>query len=309
MFRPVERNVLNQISLTGMRSIVLLGLLIAAPRSLKEIRKAFLELNIIEESHSDDILRIDLNTIKSIGCEISRPSPKNDFKYTLLEHPFSLKITDEDIRYFKKVYSRLKADANIRMLLDFDELIQKISNYIYDSDIKEKFIGVSAFKYYSIDSIKELLVDCKYEKTLELVYKKTKKDNEYTKEVIAQKLVFNNDQLYLHCYDKSIHKSIVLNVKRILRILSRKIENGTPDIKKFVVKFYLKDFNLENLNEDEFVIEITNNEYIVEGAYYNEFLALQRVLSFGACCTVIEPEEFKNKVIKKLKEMRNIYGT
>ena len=195
------------------------------------------------------------------------------------------------------------------MLLDFDELIQKISNYIYDSDIKEKFIGVSAFKYYSIDSIKELLVDCKYEKTLELVYKKTKKDNEYTKEVIAQKLVFNNDQLYLHCYDKSIHKSIVLNVKRILRILSRKIENGTPDIKKFVVKFYLKDFNLENLNEDEFVIEITNNEYIVEGAYYNEFLALQRVLSFGACCTVIEPEEFKNKVIKKLKEMRNIYGT
>ena len=38
---------LNQISLTGIRAITLMGLLMVAPRSMKEIREAFLEYKII----------------------------------------------------------------------------------------------------------------------------------------------------------------------------------------------------------------------------------------------------------------------
>ena len=52
MFKPVEKSELNQISLTGLRSIILLGLLIAAPRSLEEIREAFLEYKIIDKTQS-----------------------------------------------------------------------------------------------------------------------------------------------------------------------------------------------------------------------------------------------------------------
>ena len=308
MFKPVEKSELNQISLTGLRSIILLGLLIAAPRSLEEIREAFLEYKIIDKTQSNDILRIDLNTLKSIGCKISRSSPKTNHKYVLLEHPFSLKFTDEDFKYFKKVYERLKVDSDIKTLMEFDELIRKISNHIHSNEMQEKFLGISAFKYFSSDFIKELLIDCKQEKTLELTYKKTSREKEYQKEVIAQKLVFNNDQLYLHCFDKSINKSIVLNARRIIKILSRKLKGGAPDIKKFTVKFLLKDFNLEYLTEEESVVEFLNDECIVEGSYYNEFLAMQRILSLGSSCTVLEPIDFRNKIINKLKEMRNIYG-
>lgn len=308
MFKPIEKNELNQISLTGTRSIVLIGLLIAAPRSLKEIRETFLSLNLIDINHSDDSLRIDINTIKSMGCELSRPTPSNSYKYELLDHPFSLKITDEDIRYFKKVYNRLKADANIGLLLEYDELINKIARHIYNTEMKEKFIGISAFKYFNTDFIKELINDCKNEKTLEIIYHKPPTNKEYKKEVIAQKLVFNNDQVYLHCYDKSIQKSIVLNAKRILKILSRTIKGGAPDIKTVQIKFILNDFNVDLLNDEEIIVGTTNDGYIVEGSYYNEFLALQRILSFGSNCIVIEPIDFKEKVISKLKEMRNVYG-
>ena len=48
MFKPADKSELNQVSLTGLRGIVLLGLLIEAPRSLKEIREIFTELNIFE---------------------------------------------------------------------------------------------------------------------------------------------------------------------------------------------------------------------------------------------------------------------
>ena len=34
---------------------------------------------------------------------------------------------------------------------------------------------------------------------------------------------------------------------------------------------------------------------------------MQRVLSFGKNCTVLEPDKFKAKLIEKIKEMRNIY--
>ena len=42
MFKPADKTELNQISLTGMRAIVLIGLLIEAPRTLEEIREKFI---------------------------------------------------------------------------------------------------------------------------------------------------------------------------------------------------------------------------------------------------------------------------
>ncbi len=102
MFKIADKTELNQISLTGVRGIVLAGLLIMQPRSLEEIRKAFIELNIMENENSDDILRIDLNTLKIMGCEISRASAKTGFKYVLGKHPFAFKIDDEEIVLLKK---------------------------------------------------------------------------------------------------------------------------------------------------------------------------------------------------------------
>ena len=87
MHRIVEKTELNQISLTGMRALILVGLLIKAPRSLEEIKETFINYNIMEKSHSNDIIRIDLNTLRAMGCEISRASIKTNYKYVLTKHP------------------------------------------------------------------------------------------------------------------------------------------------------------------------------------------------------------------------------
>ena len=50
------------------------------------------------------------------------------------------------------------------------------------------------------------------------------------------------------------------------------------------------------------------NGYIIEGEYHNDFIAIQRILSFGADCTVLEPENFKKKIIEKLKSIRREYN-
>jgi predicted DNA-binding transcriptional regulator YafY len=61
------------------------------------------------------------------------------------------------------------------------------------------------------------------------------------------------------------------------------------------------------LENNEEIIEKTEDGFLIEGFYFNDFLATQRVLSFGSKCTVIEPLEFKKTIINKIKEMRNIY--
>ena len=152
-----------------------------------------------------------------------------------------------------------------------------------------------------------MLIDCKEHNTLDVIYKKPTSNNESRKEINAQKVVFQNDKVYLYGYDLEKQDSIILNIKRIRSIEGRRPqdENLEPKLKK--VKFLLKGSRTEDLLENEQIIETKENGYIIEGKYYTDFIATQRVLSLGANCVVLEPVEFRNSVVNKIKEMRKIY--
>ena len=57
----------------------------------------------MEDCSSSDILRIDLNTLKTMGCEISRSVRKTGYKYILTKHPFELRIEDFELNLLKKL--------------------------------------------------------------------------------------------------------------------------------------------------------------------------------------------------------------
>ena len=299
---------LNQISLTGMRAILLLGLLVKAPRTLEEIRSIFQEFEIMDETASDDILRIDINTLRTMGCEISRADIKTGFRYTLTKHPFQLNLTSEEVNVLKKVYKRVKDSANIKMLIQYDELFKKIANFVSDEKIKEEIYGILALKNYHVDLVNELLQDCKENNVLKLVYKNPDTKEESEKEIYALRLVYQNDKVYLYGYDYNKQESVVLNVKRIKSILSRILNKGDIEVKSVCVKFFLKNFGITEADECETIMEKREDGFIIEGKYHTEFIAIQRILSFGANCTVLEPSDFRDKIIQKLKDMRKIYN-
>jgi predicted DNA-binding transcriptional regulator YafY len=307
VFKTADRTELNQISLTGIRSIVLAGLLIMAPRSLDEIRKAFVDLQIMEDDNSDDILRIDLNTLKHMGCEISRSSAKTNFKYVLGKHPFSFTMTENELKALKKAYSKIAESASLQLLISYDELFKKISAYVSDPEAKEAFLGISALRHFDSQEIKELLLDCSNQRTIELLYQKPASKNPEKKEIVAQNLVFQNEKMYLYGYDLEKQESVVLNYKRIKSILSRKLKQDGIEVKSVQVKFTLDGVLNKRLQANEKVVEKNGKTLTVVGDYHNEFLAIQRILSFGSKCKVIEPVEFKNVIISKLKEMRKNY--
>ncbi len=310
MFESATKFDLCQISLTGARAVALIGLLMQAPRSLEEIKQAFVKFKLMEENGSYDVIRIDINTLRAMGCEITRADSKTNGKYVLNRHPYELNFDKDEINIVKRIYKKLKDEFDITTLLEYDKLFKKLANYVGDENIKNQLLSISILSSQDNDMIYQLLDDCKEKKILKLIYKSPNSEERSTKEIALNKLVCKNDKLYLYAYDLNKKEAVTLNIKRIIEILSREDDNEhrTGDFKPIDIKFRLKDFGVNGLEDCESIVEIDKDGYIVLGNYHNEFVAMQRILSFGANCTILSPEEFKKQLIKTLKSMKEAYN-
>ena len=308
MFKPVEKEILAQISLTGMRALALISLLVEAPRSLEEIREEFIKLNILEETNSNDILRIDLNTLRNAGYEISRASARTNYKYVLLKHPFGMNITPDEVNLLKKFYKRIKEKNDIDILIKYDSLFKKIAGCICDEKVKESVLGISIFNRYNLELVKDLIIDARYNNIVDLTYRKAGAKIDSVKEIAVRQIVFKNDKMYLYGLNLQSGEPVTLLINKIIKILGRKPKREDIDLKTIKVKYHLRSFGIDALEPEETILESNENGFIIEGRYYNEFWAAQRILSFGAKCTVLEPADFKRNIIKKITEMGEVYG-
>ena len=308
MFKPIEKSELNQISLTGVRAIVILGLLMVAPRSFEDLRKFLIEINLMEETNSIDTLRVDMNTLKAIGCEISRSNSKTNQKFILTKHPFSFEITKDEINVLRKIYKQIKKTKNIQELFDYDELFKKIAYFVQDEKIKEELLGISVFKRFArIDEIRDLIVDVENGTIIKLKYKKTLASRIATKEVVIKNIEVQNESIILSCFDILKNRKMTLNYARIVQILSRRKNDIDFEVASMQVRFKLTDFGVEVMRDNERIIDSDLEGYYIQGEYFSEFSAIQRVLSFGDKCTVIYPQDFRDTVISKLRNMRAGY--
>ena len=308
VFKPDTNIDLCQISLTGARAIALIGLLTDEPRSLEEIREAFIEYNLMDEDNSNDIIRIDINTLRAMGCEITRADGKSGHKFKLLRHPYELNIESNEIKLIKRIYKKLRDEFDINELIKYDNLFRKIAQYVGDPEIKEQMLGLSVLNKYNSDLVNRLIEDSKSKKVLTLVYKSPNSSTSSKKKIALKEVVYKNDKLYLYGFDTEKQVAVTLNIDRIVEFLSCDENNKEIEIEPTKVKFHLKDFGVNGLEDYEHIISYDESGYTIQGDYHNDFVAIQRILSFGANCTVIAPNDFKNKVIKKLKSMKEVYN-
>lgn len=307
MFKTLEKKETEQISITGSRAIVIIGLLTIMPRTFEEIKQELINYKVLDEDSTDDIVKIDLNTVKAIGCEISKQNTHNSYKYVLEKNPLSMNITQEEIQVLKKAYNILKQSNNIQLLLNYDALFKKLADYVYDSEAKEALLGISVLKYIDTNLIRDLILFCNKKSLIKFVYYTPATQKESVKEGIAQKVYFQNDKVYLSLNDFDKKNLITYNVKRIKAIISQSLFKGNEVNNHYKVLYYLKNINTDELLENEKIVEYNEQGYLVEATFSNDFWAAQRVLNFGSKCTVVEPAEFRDKIISKLKETRKFY--
>ncbi|MCD7779183.1 MAG: WYL domain-containing protein [Candidatus Gastranaerophilales bacterium] len=297
------------ISITGYRILIILKSLMLSGRTIDELAEILKNDSITSKSVSKDTIRIAINTLKSAGCKILRPSKANGFKYELLSHPFCLKITDEELNSFIKLRDRVAEDLRWSDIFIINDLYEKIINLTCDLKLIEDIKNTSPLKIKNKQIIFEIANNALTGKKLNIRYLSPRFGEEDI-EIIPDKITFENGRIYLWCFNLKYNRNGLLNAERILKINSVSI-NNTKVSKSFVydVIYEINGIAAEEfeLKENEKIIEENENTIKVCAVVDNEFLFIQRLLLFGNEFKLISPDFFREKLINKIKLIQKGY--
>lgn len=296
----------NLMSLTGYRTLVILGLLMNSPKSNDEINDYFLNHQYIQEKFSNDTLRIYINSLRAIGCEITRADKSNNQKYELISHPFDYDIPKSQLNAISKLYKSVYEKIDLDEVLSMENFFQKLLSLVKNADTKTFLSNFYFFKHIDKNILRDLLTHCKNKNQIIFLYNSPKSGPKEI-EIIADKLSFKSEKLYLWGQNLTHKEYSYFAVERILKILSIKLSKDNKEFPSIKVIYELKNQNDYILKPDENLIEKKEDSLIIEANSKNEFNLMQRILYMADDCKILEPESFKNKLLNKLKSMEKSY--
>ncbi|MBQ8887471.1 MAG: WYL domain-containing protein [Candidatus Gastranaerophilales bacterium] len=296
------------ISLTGYRILIILKALMEKSRTIDELVQIIEKNKIINKVTSKDTIRIDLNTLKRAGCKISRPSKANNYKYELLSHPFTFKLSDKELRVLLRLRDKLTQEMEWQDVLIFNELYSKIASVTFNEELINEIENTKPLINVDVNILEEFSSPLIIGKKVQIIYNSPKFGKEEL-DIVPQKVSFENGKLYLWCYSYKYKMNSLLNIERIVKInfvdISKTIETkASYDVTYSIVGNALKTFEPKEFEE---IIEKTKDSIKVLAHVENEFYFVQRLLLFGKDFKIISPDFFKEKLINKIKLMQKGY--
>jgi len=298
----------NLMSLTGYRTLVILSALIESPMSNEEINECLLNDQYIQEKFSNDTLRLYINSLREVGCEIIGANKSNNKKYELISHPFTYEIPKSQLKAISKLYKSIYDKIDIKEVILIEKFFEKVLSLVKSQDAKETLKNISALKGINKNILNDLLLHCKNKNQIVFTYN-SPRSGEKQIEIVADEISFKSGKLYLWG-DNLTHKQYsYFAVDRILKICNIKLlktKEGFPSIK---VTYELYNNNGYIPLASEKIIEESDNKLVVEVDCENEFSLMQRLLYLADDCKILQPQEFKDKLLAKLMTMKENYET
>ena len=313
-FQRSDYSELDNISLTALRIIYIFNMLLKSPCDDKEINLKLKEK--IEDSRelSKDTICIYLHTLRLLGCVISRPTRTNNFKYVMLLHPFKFHLTKKEVETLMELRKYVSSLGEWKTAVEIDDLFDTISAHLNPSTKKlfhstqKSFLRREITADNFFQDIKQLEKYCKQSKTLTLLYN-SPESGEKNIILTAEKITMENGAFYIWGYNEDMATTMYLRLDRILDIKSVSMRNNKIKPKYFTVKYKLQGKSAcAVLFEEDFIVEKKENEIIIESKVRNKFRFFQKILSYGNECTILEPQEIKEELADKLKNMLRLYN-
>ncbi len=296
----------NLMSFTAFKSLLLFSYLLEQPRSYEEIRDYFANHEYLNETISIDTLRVYINSLERIGCIIRRGRKAEGSKYHLEKHPFELSIDDEYVKSLIKVYKIIAKSIDVEELLYLFNFFKKLTKMVKNDKLREVLECVSPLSKIDLDIFKVLLKACRRNDEVSITYLSPASGKRVIN-VLAQKILVANNKVYFQGISSSHKGSARFLLSRITSVPVVNIErtiNLSDEICIVGCEIYDKLFEpLEN----ERIISNDGEKYTIEIDCKNRFLTRQRLLSFGADCKIIYPQDFKNEFVSILKKMKDEY--
>jgi hypothetical protein len=111
---------------TALRLIKVLDLLLEQPMSHQELAMALQEALKLPSAPSSDMVLLYIKTLRHLGCDITRPSLRTSYRYSLRKHPFGLFLDEPDIDTLVQLRQSVEVHMSVIDLLNYDELVETL---------------------------------------------------------------------------------------------------------------------------------------------------------------------------------------
>ncbi len=296
------------ISITGYRTLLILKSLMVRSYTIDELVEILKNDSITNKAVSKDTVRIAINTLKSVGCEILRPNKANNYKYQLIKHPFSLKISDKELKTFTMLRDKIAEEIKYDDVFTLNDLYEKLISLTLNEEQIDYVNNTQPLKKINKKILKDITNQQIIGKKVQIKYLSPNFGEEDI-EVIPQKITYESGKIYLRCYIFKYKTNSLLNVERILKINSIDMFNIYNKNSSYKVVYELcgNSKNIFKVQKNEKIISGNTNSIKVEALVDNEFLFIQRLLLFGTDFKIISPDFFREKLIDKIKLIQKGY--
>ena len=305
-FQETNKVTYNLMSFTSFKALIIFSMLCDGPKSYDEIRSA-IENNeyLNKEKFSIDTMRVYLNSLRRIGCEIKRVKGADKIsRYVITSHPFELKLSEEQIKSAVKVYKSLVKKMNIKEILYMNKLFEKISAYINDENLTFTVKSVSMLRDVNCEILEKLIKCCDRKNEIVMKYRSPNSGDKDIK-VLTKDIEISNGKIYLSGFGYEYKQNVKYPVSRILEIKEINESDLNEALKfKVVYELYSSKYTPK---DDEEIIKQNEDKYVIEILSDNKFYVKQRLLEYGPAAKIIEPVEFKEEFVKLLNKMKAGY--
>lgn len=298
----------NLMSFTGFKSILIFSLLLEGPKSYAEIREFLVNHEYLHESVSIDTLRIYINSLRKIGCNITKTTKNRITRYSIDSHPFELKITERQAESILKIYKAISQSIDISDLISLQRFFEKFSQYITNEDLKNKLKNISPLNNISHEIVRDLTIYAQNNTEITILYNSLNSGQKNI-DILVDKLLINNGKLYVYGVNSEHNNYSSFLVSRILKIVSVNLNESKLTAPEITVGYEFRkngDDNIELLDCEK-IVESFGDKIVIEIKSRNKFDIMQRIMYHSNRCTVLYPESFRNDIVACLKQMKESY--
>lgn len=297
----------QKVSITGLRTLFILDILLKGPASKKEISDILINNPHLKNVTAEGIT-IDINTLKSAGFEIDNLGKKENYRYKINWNPIKFKLAKSELRVLCNMKNAVIELYEPIFIIKLHKLFEKITKYI-ENDSNNELMNFQYFLNINSELFMELYALTKRKKDVKILYNSPHTGKKEIS-IKLKEIKYNNSKLYLTGFCPDYPNTTVLRIDNIIRVI--KILKPDENINKTKIKAICckikpaakEKMNL--LNEEKILLE--NKNFIkIELKSDNEFMIIQRLLSYGDDLISIKNKDIKEKYLSELAEIKKIY--
>lgn len=295
-----------KVRLSVYKALFVLKTLINSQCSAEEILLAAQKDKYIQGSLNIDILRLIINALRNIGCEIS----KNDkSEYIMIKHPFGFCPNEKYIKLLYEIEKYFLDKNDWKTVCNIDDLFEHFSTQIekngqisYFRNMKSPFVKIRK-NVLNILRTKEITG-----KELLFFYRSSKTEAGL-RHLFVNSLYCDRGRIYLKGRDFDKKRFSVFNAEKIERIDAIKDGDFNDRENSYFAEYKLKGISRKTFEPEnnETVIDENENEIIVRAKIDNEFKFFQKLILFGTDFVLLSPEDARMRFINKLNKVIEKY--